>query len=230
MRSARRSVSTPTSTQPNRPARRRREAAAGGLGQPDRARARRIELGAHALGVAAQQALLEAVRQRLLGEAPAWSGSTAAWCRPAARRAPAARRDSRRASPAPGSSRSPRRRSCAPGRRARPAAADAARRGGRRCRPRPCVRSCALGQLSARDARGRARARRRSGCAAPTRSRTGAAGAPRAAVRSSAEVGAVLAARHGQQAQAERAQPRVFDRPAGLVDEHAVAGAQSGCA
>ena len=50
-------------------ARRGGEAAAVGFGQPDGARARRLELRHHALCVAAQQALLEAVRQRLLGQA-----------------------------------------------------------------------------------------------------------------------------------------------------------------
>ena len=44
------------------------------------------------------------------------------------------------------------------------------------------------------------------------------------------EVGAVDAARHRQHAHAERGQPRVLDRPAGLVDEHAVARRAAACA
>ncbi len=40
------------------------------------------------------------------------------------------------------------------------------------------------------------------------------------------DVGPALAARHRQHAHAERGQARVLDRPAGLVDEDAVAGAQ----
>ena len=42
------------------------------------------------------------------------------------------------------------------------------------------------------------------------------------------DVGAVAAARHRQHAHAERGQPGVLDRPAGLVDQDAVAGAQQG--
>jgi hypothetical protein len=42
------------------------------------------------------------------------------------------------------------------------------------------------------------------------------------------DVGPVAAARHRQHAHAERGHPGVLDRPAGLVDEHAVAGAQQG--
>ena len=39
------------------------------------------------------------------------------------------------------------------------------------------------------------------------------------------EIGSVFAARHRQRADAEGGQARVLDRPAGLVDQHAVAGA-----
>ena len=84
---------------------------------------------------------------------------------------------------------------------------------------------------SAPGARRAGRATRRSGCAAPTPSRTAAAARRRLRLDQAAhrrQVGPVAAARHRQHAHAERGQPRVLDRPAGLVDQHAVAGAQQG--
>ena len=215
---------TPVSTQPNSPcggAAKTKPA----FGGADGTRTRQLQPLHHALDVAAQQALLQAMRQRALGQRRRGQCRSAAWCRPAGRPAPAVPPGSRRASSAPGSSRSRRCRTCAAARPAPPAAAGAAAPGGRRCRPRRCAARAPRPDCSNWCARCSDSEAPVGLCSTDTvtyrrglvRHRSIAASRPgRARPRRAAPAARACPAR----------QPRVLHRPAGLVDQHRVAGPQ----